>query len=170
MTRVYLGVGSNTDREYHIGVALDWLRVNFSSLRCSAVYESAAIGFDGRPFFNLVVEIETSLALGEIAQDIKTLEFAYGREPDALKFAPRNIDIDILLFGDAVGIFEGVLLPRGEIVQNAFVLRPLAELAGDRLHPELGVSYARLWSDFDQSSQPLEVVPFPGTPTIAVQI
>lgn len=165
MTRVLLGVGSNTERGHHLKIALDWLRENFPSPCFSSVYESAAIGFEGRAFYNLVVAIETDISLGELAARIKALEYTYGREPNAPRFASRNIDIDILTYGDTVGVCEGIELPRGEILHHAFVLGPLAELVGDSVHPEVGKSYAQLWSEFDRDSQELRAVPYPGTPS-----
>ena len=93
------------------------------------------------------------------------MEFAHGRKLNAPRFSPRNIDLDILTYGELTGEVDGVLLPRGELLYNAFVLRPLAEIAPDRLHPALKVSYRELWSDFDHASQQLVPIDFPGTPT-----
>ncbi|MFN2330122.1 MAG: 2-amino-4-hydroxy-6-hydroxymethyldihydropteridine diphosphokinase, partial [Chromatocurvus sp.] len=70
------------------------------------------------------------------------------------------LDIDILTYDDHVGVVDGVILPRPEILTNAFVLRPLAELAPDARHPELGQTYAALWAGYDQAAQALRPVAF----------
>ena len=67
---------------------------------------------------------------------------------------------DILTYDDAVGTFGGVQLPRDEILENAFVLCPLAELAPQRLHPRVQRSYQSLWDTYDRTEQPLHKVDF----------
>ncbi|HET6724602.1 MAG TPA: 2-amino-4-hydroxy-6-hydroxymethyldihydropteridine diphosphokinase, partial [Gammaproteobacteria bacterium] len=74
------------------------------------------------------------------------------------RFAPRTIDLDLLLYGDAI-IDEGKLkLPRAEILSYAFVLRPLAELAGDRRHPQTELTFAEHWRRFESDEPPLVAV------------
>lgn len=159
MTSVYLSIGSNVDRERHIQAALDGLAQLFGALVISSVYESEAVGFDGEPFYNLVVGIETSLPVGQLSRSLKDLEDANGRLRDVPRFSARTLDLDILTYGDAVGDHDGVSLPRGEILKNAFVLRPLAEIAGDEVHPQTGERYADHWARYDRA-QRLWVVPF----------
>lgn len=160
MARVYLGVGSNIDRERYIGSALIALREAFGELVISPVYESEAIGFQGDPFFNLVVGVQTELPVALLQQTIKQIEDANGRERNGPKFSSRTLDIDILTYDDCVGVVDGVQLPRDEIVKNAFVLLPLSNIAGDELHPELKQTYQSLWDQYDQTSQSLRPVPF----------
>ena len=93
------------------------------------MYEGQAIGFDGQPFLNLAVSVETELGVGEMARRLRHIEYEHGRPRNASRFSSRQLDIDILTYDDIVGVIEGVELPRGEILENAFVLRPLAELA-----------------------------------------
>lgn len=148
MPQVYLGLGSNQKREYFITAALDALAEAFGNLEVSPVYECESVGFKGNPFFNLVVQLETTLSVGELSRCLKIIENNHGRDRNASKYSPRTLDVDILLYGDYVGVFDGVHLPRGEITENAFVLRPLADLAPDALHPSLQQSYAELWRDY----------------------
>ncbi|WP_336367340.1 2-amino-4-hydroxy-6-hydroxymethyldihydropteridine diphosphokinase [Marinobacter sp. C2H3] len=143
--RVYLSIGSNIDRKRHVSGALDALADAFGELEISPVYESEAVGFDGSPFYNLVVGIETDLAVGELSRRFKQLEAEHGRRRDVPKFSARTLDVDILTYGDAVGEIDGVELPRGEILKNAFVLRPLADVAPDRRHPRCRQTYEALW-------------------------
>lgn len=158
MTEVFLGLGSNTRPRHYLPLGLQELRTLLGELECSVTYRGAALGFDGDPFWNLVVRARTSLGVGELQAALRAIEYRHGRPADAARCSPRTLDIDILTHGRAVGIIDGVQLPRWEITEHAFVLRPLAELAGEAVHPALGVSYASLWASFDQASQPLEVV------------
>lgn len=160
MTRVYLGVGSNIERERYIVAGLDALLAAFGGLSLSSVYNSAAVGFDGQPFLNLVVALDTDVALGELARSLRHIEVEHGRPCNATRFSARQLDIDILTYGRRVGIVAGVELPRGEILENAFVLRPLAELAPEEIHPAVGKNYAELWRAFDRQSQPVQKVDF----------
>ena len=155
MPRVLLGLGSNIERERYIVAGLDALQLMFGELALSSVYDSEAIGFEGQPFLNMVVAVDTELTVGELARQLRHIEMAYGRPVNATRFSSRQLDIDILTYGRSIGIIEGVELPRQEILDNAFVLCPLAELAGDQLHPVLNQSYAALWQAYDQASQPL---------------
>lgn len=160
MTTVYLGLGSNIERERYLVAGLDALRRLLGEMTLSPVYNSPAIGFDGQPFLNMVVGASTDMSLGELARRLRHIETEHGRPANATRFSARQLDIDILTYGDLIGEFAGVTVPRGEILDNAFVLRPLAELAPRALHPVDGRSYAELWADFDQGSQALDRVNF----------
>jgi 2-amino-4-hydroxy-6-hydroxymethyldihydropteridine diphosphokinase len=160
MTQVYLSLGSNIDRHRHVLAGLDALADRFGDLLVSSVYESKSVGFDGSNFFNLVVGIRTGLPIAELWEILKKIEDDNGRSRQGPKFSPRTLDIDILTYGNFVGMEAGVELPRPEIIQNAFVLQPLAEIAPDVLHPALGVAYAELWRDYDKRQQQLWPVDF----------
>ncbi|GAB5452587.1 MAG: 2-amino-4-hydroxy-6-hydroxymethyldihydropteridine diphosphokinase [Halioglobus sp.] len=160
MAIVYLGLGSNIERERYLTAGLDALLRLFGEPALSSVYDSAAVGFDGQPFLNLVARIETTMALEELARTLRHLEIEHGRPENATRFSPRQLDIDILTYDDLVGDFQGVILPRQEIVENAFVLCPLAELAPEAQHPVVKRSYAELWQAFEQSAQPVSRVDF----------
>ena len=160
MVQVYLGIGCNIERERYITAGLDAIERLFGQFSHSSVYDSTAIGFEGQPFLNLVVGVETELSVGEMAKQLRLVEVEHGRPENAPRFSSRQLDIDVLTYGDLVGTVEGVELPRGEIVENAFVLQPLAELAPEERHPGLGVSYGQLWTEFDRDSQSLSRVDF----------
>lgn len=158
MNRIYLGLGSNVQPKHFLPLGIRELRRLLGALDVSPIYRGAAIGFDGDPFYNLVVGAETALPVGELQRELRTIEFAHGRPEQTTRTSPRTLDIDLLTYGDLTGCVEGVELPRGEILHHAFVLRPLADLAPDTPHPLSGQSFAALWSAFDQRSQPLEEV------------
>ncbi len=161
MARVYLSLGSNIERERYIRAGLAALRQAFGELIVSPTYESESVGFDGDNFFNLVVGMDTELAVGELQRRIKAIEDDNGRERSGPKFSSRTLDIDILTYDDCVGEVDGVMLPRDEILTNAFVLLPLADVAGDELHPQVQRTYAELWAAYDKSKQALWPVPLP---------
>ena len=155
MTEVFLGVGSNIDRESNLIAGLDALSALFGDLRTSAVDESEAIGFSGDPFLNMVVRAQSELAVGALQRALRDIEYAHGRPKNAKRFSSRRLDIDILLVGTLAGDIDGVALPRGEVLENAFVLRPLAELAPRHVHPTMNQTFSSLWASYDQPSQPL---------------
>lgn len=160
MARVFVSIGSNTDREVYIGRSLDALQQRFEKLELSPVYESEAVGFSGDNFFNLVAVFETDLEVGELSRTLKKIEDDNGRCRKDPKFSGRTLDIDILTYDALIGEIEGVTLPRGEITENAFVLQPLADLAPKERHPVLAETYQQLWLDFDKDKQQLERIAF----------
>lgn len=145
LTRIFLGLGSNIDRERHLCAGLDALAGFLTDMTCSPVFESHPVGIKSGPFFNLVVSALTDLPLMELDRRLKFIEADNGRYAPDRKGLP--LDIDVLLYGEQVGNFDGLVLPRAEILKNAFVLWPLSLIAPQRLHPEAGVSFARLWSE-----------------------
>nr|WP_314530463.1 2-amino-4-hydroxy-6-hydroxymethyldihydropteridine diphosphokinase [uncultured Pseudomonas sp.] len=156
LTPVYLGLGSNIERESHLRAGLDALASFLTDLRCSAVFESQPVGIKSGPFFNLVVSAHTDLPLMELDRRLKFIEADNGRYAPDRKGLP--LDIDVLLYGDLVGNFDGLILPRAEILKNAFVLWPLSLMAPERVHPEVGKTLAELWRDaqIDQVLAPVE--------------
>lgn len=160
MTTVFLSLGSNIDRERNIRSALDALAGLFGNVAISPVYESEAVGFDGEAFLNLVAQIDTALPVGELADVLRDIEARHGRVRGEKKFSSRTLDIDILTYGDTVGVVDGVALPRDEIVKHAFVLLPLADLAPDAVHPETCQRYAALREEKPFTGQRLWQVPF----------
>ncbi len=155
LTPVLLGLGSNVEREVHLRAGLEALSALLVQMRCSPVFESQAVGIKSGPFFNLVVAGYSDLPLGELDRRLKFIEADNGRYAPERKGLP--LDIDVLLYGDLVGYFDGLILPRAEILQNAFVLGPLSLLVPERLHPGEQRSFAELWqaAQIDQQLQPV---------------
>ena len=146
---VYLGLGSNVDARRNLASGLAELRTQFGKVECSPVYRSTAVGFDGEDFLNGCCRIRTELDPATLKDWLTDLEDRHGRRRDLPKFADRTLDIDILLHGDRVGDFDGLALPRGEILKYAHVLKPLADLAPELTHPETGKTFAEHWQGFE---------------------
>jgi len=153
MPRVWVSIGSNIERERHIRAALNDLRETFGEIDVSPVYETEAVGFTGDAFFNLVAGFDTKLAPEVLHRMLREIEARHGRERGGGKFAARTLDLDLLTYGSAITDEGGKFLPRDEILRYAFVLAPLADVAGAELHPELGESYQLLWQRFAETNR-----------------
>ncbi|RUR33720.1 2-amino-4-hydroxy-6-hydroxymethyldihydropteridine diphosphokinase [Vreelandella nanhaiensis] len=161
MSLVTVSLGSNVEPVRHIRLCLDALFDAFGPLHISRVFESEPVGYsDGRNFYNLVVAFESDRSPGELQAWAKALEVIHGRKPDTPKYSPRALDIDLLTVGNLCGVVDDITLPRAEIIDNAFVLQPLAELLPDERHPVCNTSYATLWNNFSLGSQRLWPVDF----------
>lgn len=158
MPQVWISLGSNQNREYNLRTAVVALRKRYGNLQISAVYQSAAVGFVGDPFYNLIVGFVTNDIPQRIVLELRTIESLCGRVRGANKFTPRSLDLDLLTWGENIFNHNGIILPRDEILQYAFVLRPLAEVAATELHPVFKQTYSTLWSNFDATTQPLQLV------------
>lgn len=157
---VTLSLGSNINPAYQLRQAVSALSCCLDKLRLSSVYESPAWGFDGDNFLNLVAIGNTPLSVGELNAQLKAIEAAQGRQRSQARFSDRTLDIDLLTYDDWVGEFDGVLLPRAEILEAAFVLAPLAELLPQARHPGTGMRYSHLWQSFDTDEQRLWPIDF----------
>jgi 2-amino-4-hydroxy-6-hydroxymethyldihydropteridine diphosphokinase len=155
MARVFIGIGTNMQRETNLRAGIAALREEFGSLMLSPVYESIAVGFEGENFLNLVAAFNTELDPAGVARILRGIESRLGREHTADRFAPRTLDLDLLLYDDVVLSDGDVDIPREDIKRYAFVLRPLADIAGDQRHPATGERFADLWSQFDRGGQAL---------------
>lgn len=147
MTEVFLSIGSNIEPEKHIPLALKDLEALFGPLRCSSLYETEAVGFEGPVFHNLVAAFDSTLLPLEIAAKLRELEEHHGRMRNSQKFSSRTLDVDLILYGDLVTKADGIELPRQEITRYGFVLEPLAELAPLARHPITQRTYSDLWSE-----------------------
>ena len=159
MARVYVSLGSNVDRERRIGEAVDELRGIFGDIELSPVYDSVAVGFDGSNFLNLVAGFDSDASPAAVVEAFRGIEDRLGRDRSLPKFASRPIDLDILLYDDLVLDQPGIRIPRAEILVNAFVLRPLQDIAPTRRHPESGETFAELWRRMAPGAPRLDVFP-----------
>lgn len=160
MAHVFIGVGSNREREKHTRAGIRALKAGFRNVRVSTIYENRAVGFVGADFFNFVVACETALEVDEVVATLRRIEDEYGRDRGRAGFSSIALDLDLLLYDDLVTTGKALQLPRSDIDRYAFVLCPLAQLAPDRRHPVSGKTYAALWSEFDRSKQVLRPIEF----------
>lgn len=156
MITAYVGIGSNIERRKHIQAAIDELGVLGRELRLSTIFECEAVDFESHPFYNLVVEMKTTLDLAEFSRQLRQIELKWGRAENAAKYEPRTLDLDIILFGDVVSDAQPEL-PRSDIFKYAFVLKPLVELCPARVVPQDGRSIKQIWqqSTFDTALVPV---------------
>ncbi len=160
MARCWISIGTNQDRERCIRGAVQALRERFGQLILSSVYESEAVGFDGWPFFNLVAGFDSNEPVSVLLTALRSIEAGFGRVRGLHRFAPRTLDLDLLTYGDFAGTVASHKLPRDEILYHAFVLGPLAEVAGQEFHPSVGRRYGELWRDLEKTTPPLRPVVF----------
>ncbi|TAK60817.1 2-amino-4-hydroxy-6-hydroxymethyldihydropteridine diphosphokinase [Methylobacter sp.] len=151
MTRGYISIGSNINKDEHVPASLQALEQTFGELTISSVYESEPVGFTGDVFYNLVVGFDSNLEVKAVAKQLRQIELDNGRTRDSRKFAARTLDLDLILYGDLIVNDGRLQIPRDEIEHYAFVLEPLAEIAPDLKHPIIHISYAELWEQFDKN-------------------
>jgi 2-amino-4-hydroxy-6-hydroxymethyldihydropteridine diphosphokinase len=134
----YLSLGSNLgDRAANLRTALAQLDAGGRLLAVSALYETQPVDLPDQPWFlNCVAAIETDKTPRELLQLALQIEAAMGRLR-MRKHGPRNIDIDVVLFGDRVVDEPGLKIPHPAMHQRKFVLEPLVEIAPEARHPEL---------------------------------
>lgn len=140
MPTIYLGLGGNLgDRQANLREGCRQLQAGGVRVeRCSALYETEPWGVGQQPrFLNAVCRTKTELSPERLLALAKRIEARVGRTP-GIRYGPRPLDIDILLYGDLVRTSPELTIPHPRLAERAFVLVPLAEIAPDLLIPGSG--------------------------------
>lgn len=141
---VLLTLGSNIERHTNMPAVIEHLRhqVHLKLCAVSPMYESLPVGDDiTQPTYsNAAVWVETILEPAELKAALRQIEQEMGRVRTANKFASRPIDIDIAFYGQQCLTLDGGQIPDPDILQYAHLALPLADIAPDWIHPEIGVT------------------------------
>ena len=165
MSIVYLGLGSNIDARANISSGINVLRQTFDRVECSPLYQTAAFGFEGNDFINLVARVETEMSPLELKSFLTDLEDRHGRDRQSPKFSDRTLDIDTLLYDDLYLLSPALNIPHDEILEAVHVLKPLAELAPGLIHPVCRKSMIELWNEFPRQDQKMKLITNEFAPT-----
>ncbi len=150
---IYLSLGSNLgDRPQNLHNAISFLPPKVQSIRQSSIYETEPWGYADQPaFLNMVIEGETDLEPPDLLIFLKEIEVSMGRQ-ETFRFGPRLIDLDILFFDKLILDSPTLTIPHPRIIERAFVLIPLAEVAPEMVHPVLKKTVQELKTAVDASS------------------
>lgn len=155
-----LSLGSNVQPEANLSSCLDELLLQFRDLALSSVFRSSAENTEAPDYLNMAVGIETSLPLQELNNLLKKIEDKHKRTRNTSSPALVTLDIDLLLYAEKVGCFNGINLPRPGIADTAYVLWPLSQIAAKKQHPVLKQSYVHLWKALEKTAQSITPVEF----------
>ena len=135
---VFLGLGSNLgDRQGNLLAAVQMLRQWASIEQISSLYETDPVGLEDQPrFLNCAVRIKTDLDPRGLLTALKEIERRVGRRPRG-RWGPREIDLDILFYGDLILVEDDLIIPHPRAHERLFVLRPLSDIAPELIHPAL---------------------------------
>ena len=158
--QVYVGLGANIEPEHCLRAGVAALRDAFgktSQIQLSPVYQTQAVGLDGPDFLNMVVGFTTRMSITELRAWIKDIESKNGRLRHQPQPSCHRLDMDLLLYGDLISAEHN--LPRSDVLQRAYVLQPLADIASALFYPGTQQTMASCWqqSQLDQVTTPIDM-------------
>lgn len=149
-TTAYLCLGSNIEPRKNLAIAVNSIQSNFQHCSVSSVYQTPAQGFEGQDFLNLAIKLTTQMTLAELLSYTDQLEQAAGRvRVQRGNFDSRTLDVDVVMYGDLVGTYEGRVWPAADLRDYGHVLKPLAEIAQHSKDPFTGNTFEQLWDQFE---------------------
>lgn len=149
---VFLSLGSNLgDRQKNLLAVENLLPPQVIVKERSPIYETEPWGYQEQPrFLNQVLSVTTSLSPWDLLTYLNDIEKSIGRKP-SFRYGPREVDIDILLYGDQEIVQENLIIPHERLTERAFVLAPLADLAPELILPESKSTIADILDTIDTS-------------------
>lgn len=165
--RAFIALGSNLGDRESLLVAGRQALLATPKVRlagASRIYETAPVGPPGQgPYLNAVLAVDTSVSARSLLDRMLEIEADQGRqrEPDALRWGPRTLDLDLLLYGDRCIRESGLEVPHPRLQERPFVLQPLCDLADQDVHPRLGEPFRSL---LERCGEPVAGAPWPETP------
>ena len=161
LDKVYISCGSNIgDRQGHLSIAVSELRKNTSIniIRVSGLFETEPWGVkEQAEFLNCVVEIATGLSPINLYRLLQTVEVNAGRKLDSERWSERELDLDILMFGDHIIETNELIIPHALILERKFVLEPLAQLCPERIIAGKNISVQQALVDCTDNSRIVEI-------------
>jgi 2-amino-4-hydroxy-6-hydroxymethyldihydropteridine diphosphokinase len=155
VTRIYIGLGSNIEPERRLAAAAGLLRTGFPDIRFSSCYQNCAVGFEGADFINAAASFNADCSLEQLISRLHRVEEQCGRQRDDAKWAPRAMDLDVLMYGDLISDSPLARLPRPDLLRRAYMLGPMAELAPALVHPLVRRAISELWQELAPQTPPL---------------
>ncbi len=148
----YIGLGTNLEnRAHNLARAMALLAAQVTLINVSGIYETEPWGVTDQPkFLNQVVQGKTQLSALDLLYFLKSIERVMGRR-ETFRYGPRLIDLDILLFGELILNAPNLVIPHPRMVERAFVLVPLAEIAPSLYIPGTGLTVAQALASLDTS-------------------
>ncbi|WP_412561714.1 2-amino-4-hydroxy-6-hydroxymethyldihydropteridine diphosphokinase [Winogradskyella sp. MIT101101] len=153
---VYIALGSNKGNKLqYLQSAVDAIFKTVGAVKkISKVYETPALGFDGDDFYNTCIKVETELKPKKLLKTLKDIEKVLGRSnKKSDKYESREIDLDILFYGDEMIEEKALVIPHPELHKRKFVLKPLQDIAKDFQHPEFKKSVEDLLVECNDESE-----------------
>ena len=159
---VFLCLGSNMgDRKAHLERALQEIEARGIAkvVSESSLYKTSPVDYTDQAWFlNGAARVETALEPRELLAGLKQVEADLGRDAGGVRFGPRPIDIDIILYDDLIYDDEVLTIPHPRMDKRAFVLTPLCDIDSEIIHPEINKKLRTLLAEIDDASQ--EVIPY----------
>jgi len=159
MSRAFVALGSSIEPAASMSAAARALKARFPDAHFSTCYRNAPFGFEGPDFINAVVEFCTELPVTALITVLHEIEAQCGRGREDPKWAPRAMDLDLLLYDELVTSGPGYTLPRPDLLERVYMLGPLAELAPQRRHPVAGLRFGELWAAYPRTAEALTPTP-----------